>query len=1111
MSTEKEREIKKAIAALESNRKKLGDAVVETSVAALKQQLDNLKGTGVKAQRKLMTILFVDIVDSTRLFGSLDPEDTMTILDNSLKELATPIEKFGGKVTRFMGDGYMAVFGLTRATENDPEMAVRAGLEVIKVSDQIAARVQKRWDKLDFQVRVGINTGLVVSGGRTEAADTVMGTDVNLASRLEAVANPSEVLVSQNTYQHIRGLFEIHKGKKLRIKGFADPIQVYSVISEKHHAFHETRRGIEGITLPMIGREMELELLKSDALTFFTNKHMYTTCVFGEVGIGKSRLIFEFENWLGIQPMDFLSFFARAKPDRQSTPYQLIREMLLEKFHIWEEDTPEVIHEKFITGLSEFYTSKTLDKSSLALEYMLGLNVRDTTPIQKLLEKPQQLHDLGHSILKDYIFNASNHLPLIFYLDDLQWADESSLDLLATIFYELRNNQILVLIASRYTSDHQENKLLENPQTSIDLKPLSEEDCEILLQEVFKSSQKLPTSLIDVIIPRIDGNPFFLEEIINMLIDSEVMVATNHEWRISEDWKSKIEVPGSLTGVIQARIESLSEPAQILIQYASVIGITFWKECIEFINETESGIRESDIDDILQTLLDKGIIQSYENSRFSYAEEWSFSHGILQEVAYETVLRQNRPKYHNYVVQWLIENGNSYDEHSILVANQFEKAGDLEDASQYLKTAAESALSSFALREANTLFTRALELTENDNFETRYQLLLAQEGVVNLLGFLDQHESILAELIDVCNVLGDEAKKLEVLDLRTWDAYHKGDFDVMGLRGQELITRAAAIHDIALLHKGYYATAWALFQLDNIEEALVHANQALKFAQDTKNLRAEGNALNILGNIKTTQGEFYAALMYLEGFLEVSRRLGDKSRELIALNNIIVCYVRIGKFSKAQESCKSMYIMAMEIGDRIACSGALMNLAWTSTFLQEWKDGMSYAQEGISIKRELNSKAEIAEGLMWLGHCHLGLNEYDEARNCYQEALDIRRESGQKSLAMGAIAALAKIASLNGDWDTAKTYCDEIVEFLNTGGNILGAWEPMRIYLTCIETYFYYNDDRAKVLLKDAYKQLEKEATNIHLEEDRENFFNAIPWNKKIRELVNIHLERIRK
>ncbi|MEJ2265787.1 MAG: adenylate/guanylate cyclase domain-containing protein, partial [Anaerolineales bacterium] len=208
----------------------------------------------MEQQRKQVTILFMDVVSSTRLMRELDPEENLAIMDTALQNLAAPVKAHGGKVTRFMGDGFLAVFGLPKARENDPEMAVRAGLGILETALVIAKDLEETHQLEGFRVRIGVNTGLVVAGGVTEAEGTMMGDAVNLAARVESAAPPGGLLISEHTYPHVRGIFDLDPGKSIRMKGFPEPVQVYQIIRAKPHSFRLKTRGVEGVETPMIGR-----------------------------------------------------------------------------------------------------------------------------------------------------------------------------------------------------------------------------------------------------------------------------------------------------------------------------------------------------------------------------------------------------------------------------------------------------------------------------------------------------------------------------------------------------------------------------------------------------------------------------------------------------------------------------------------------------------------------------------------------------------------------------------------------------------------------------------------------------------------------------------------
>jgi class 3 adenylate cyclase len=336
--SERER-LERAIVALEGQRAALGDAVVDPAIAGLRQQLDTLaERDSPEQQRKLATVLFADIVGSTQMSQGLDPEEIVEVMDGGLQRLAAPIEEHGGRVTRFMGDGFKAVFGVPVAHENDAEQAIRAGLRILEVAQAYSAELEATRRLRGFSVRVGINTGLVIVGGVSEAEDTVMGLAVNLGARIESAAPAGGLMISHHTYRHVRGVFDVEPLEPVEVKGFPEPVSVYLVAQAKPRAFRIPTRGVEGIETRMIGRQAELSQLKQAYQRALDEREAQVVTVVGEAGVGKSRLLYEFLNWLELRTEMIWLFRARATERMRDQPYGLLRAVLADRFQIQDSD-----------------------------------------------------------------------------------------------------------------------------------------------------------------------------------------------------------------------------------------------------------------------------------------------------------------------------------------------------------------------------------------------------------------------------------------------------------------------------------------------------------------------------------------------------------------------------------------------------------------------------------------------------------------------------------------------------------------------------------------------------------------------------------------------------
>jgi len=284
-------QLRRAITALEALRPALGESIIDMALAPLRKRLsalDRLEGRNGQ-ERKLVSILFADVVNSTELSQGLEPEEILEIMDGALQRLAVPVPEYGGRVTRFMGDGFLAIFGLPIGRENDALQAVYAGLRILEVGQTYAQELEHRHGIHGFNVRVGISTGLVATGGFSEAEDTVMGLPVNLGARLEQAAPPGRLLISHRTYQYVRGAFEVEALAPIVVEGFSEPVPAYLVTCALPCTFRGAARGEDGLETTMTGPDTRLERPQAayEQSPYGTETHPVTILSDAECGISR--------------------------------------------------------------------------------------------------------------------------------------------------------------------------------------------------------------------------------------------------------------------------------------------------------------------------------------------------------------------------------------------------------------------------------------------------------------------------------------------------------------------------------------------------------------------------------------------------------------------------------------------------------------------------------------------------------------------------------------------------------------------------------------------------------------------------------------------------------
>jgi class 3 adenylate cyclase/tetratricopeptide (TPR) repeat protein len=723
--------IKHTISTLEARRSELGDALVDTSLQSLQKQLVVLESQPVSTaqQRKLATILYADVVGSTNLSQHLEPDEVLEIMDRALTDLAEPVEAHGGHVTRFQGDGFKAVFGLPVAHENDPEQAVRAGLQILEVAQEVAQDWQEQLGIPNFQVRVGINTGMVAAGGETEAEDTVMGRAVNLAARLESAAPPGGLLISHHTYRHVRGIFNAEAHEPLQAKGFEEPVAVYLVRSAKPRALHVLTRGVEGVETRMVGRETELKYLQDALLTAIEESEGQLVTVVGEAGVGKSRLIYEFQNWCELLPQAIRLYQGQAKLETQHIPYSLLRDLFAYRFQIQDSDPLEALRRKFEQGIMPAFESHPipLDQDEFPdqaqvhlLGQLLGFDFSHSPHLKGFLQDSQALHNRGLIALETYFKALCRQGVVVILLEDIHWTDESSLDAIRRLARLTPDLPLLIVCLAREQLFEQRPYWGEGEpyHRKISLEPLSKRESRKLVSEILQFVDQVPLELRELLVSGAEGNPFYLEELVKMLIEQGVILTGEFDslgierWHVATDKLAQVELPTTLAGVLQARLDSLAVAEKRILQQAAVVGRTFWDQLLAHLYSHDNGIQDGrELADVFQVLRGKELIFRHEESAISGAVEYTFKHDLLREVVYETVLVKERKRYHGLVADWLQENsGERLGENYGLIGEHLERAGRVKRAIQSYKQAGEHALNTYANQEAESYYRRALAL-----------------------------------------------------------------------------------------------------------------------------------------------------------------------------------------------------------------------------------------------------------------------------------------------------------------------------------------------------------------------------------------------------------------
>src|SRR5215208_2991971 len=750
MGSSKELEdLQHAIDALEAQRSVLGDQTVEVAQAALREKIARLH-MGVRIshepqERKLITVLFADVSGFTAMAETMDHEIVNTVINSLWSRVDKAIQDQGGRIDKHIGDAVMGLFGTPTSHEDDPERAVRAAL-------QIQTEVQNwKWEFSNslspqrlqiqsIQLRIGVNTGPALLGTvGTIGEYTAIGNTVNTANRLEQAAPPGGILISHDTYQHVRGVFDVTVLSPITVKGKSEPIQVYTVNSIRPRAFRVTTRGVEGIETRTIGREEELGKMQFAFEQAAAQRQLHLVNIVAEAGTGKSRLLYEFTRWLDTQSHSLHLFKGRATEEMAQIPYALLRDIFASSFGIQDHDSAAAARQKLEGGILSYIGNE--ENASLYAHFighLIGLDYSTSPHLKGILGDAQQIHDLAFHYTTQFLTDITSEQTAVLFLEDIHWADRGSLDFFDYLMKVKSDLPLLIIGLTRSTLFEERPDWGTGAVQALrlDLLPLSEENCRRLIEEILQKVPVIPPALTELIVTKAEGSPFYVEELIKVLIDKGVILRGQDQWQVEMERLSELKVPATLTGLLQARLDSLNATARETLQQASIVGRIFWTKVVERMRNPEIKKPEgsTSITDRLGILRAKELIFQYGDLTSPKTPEFIFKNAILHDVTYESVLLRLRRVYHLQAAEGLIGIwGERVNEYAGRVGEHYEQAGELLQAAEWYARAGRRAQATYEPDAAVRYYQKALEflIHSADDDHTPLQLeIYSQLGEV---------------------------------------------------------------------------------------------------------------------------------------------------------------------------------------------------------------------------------------------------------------------------------------------------------------------------------------------------------------------------------------------
>lgn len=996
----------------------------------------------ISGERRVVTALFADVVDSTSLAENLDPEDWTGVMNRAFDVLTPIVYRYEGTIARLMGDALLAFFGAPVAHEDDPVRAARAGLDLLEAARGYAGEVRRRYG-VDFAIRIGLNTGPVVVGdvGSNLVYEyTAMGDAVNLAARLQSATRPMTLLTAENTLRFIHPFFEYDDLGTIKVKGKAEPVHIYEILHPK--ATPGSSRGLAGLASPLVGRDQELQALRELAKAVQAGFGR-AALIIGEAGLGKSRLLAEWK--LAVQQKAgggeprLRWAEGRCLSYGQGLAYHLLidllRSLIAAPFSAGEGKTQAALNDR----VQELFGSQAINIYPY-LAHLLALPLEGEAKERVRVLDRQALQAQYLTALRRFIQAQAGRKPLVLILEDIHWADPSSTDLLVKLLPLVKEAPVLFCFLTRPEHEVPGWKLvtavrdvLGEGRTELHLRALSDRESRQLVSNLLEV-EALPEKIRTGILQKAEGNPFFVEEMIRMLIDRGVVVRQGEGWVAVEEVGS-LDLPDNLQGLLLARIDRLPEERKHTLRVASVVGRQFPVPVLE---EILSDLSKEQLKEHLSSLEAAGLIHL---AQAIPDVEFIFRHSLVQDAAYASLLKGDRCRLHLAVgkaLEYCFPD--RLDELAPVLAGHFLNGGDDLTAFHYLITAGDRAAHTYANTEALEYYNQALNLAPQVNAESdiRFHLFI-QRG--------------------------------RALELTAQYSLAEENYQEMGRLAQE--QGDAAMHLTALMACAtLYAVPTSLY---NSKRAKSLCEQALSLAQELGDRAAEARIYWILLLSYDRSNMPFEAVTYGEKALALARELDLADLIAYILNDIGQGYLAIGKPRKGYEALKEAQQRWRQYGNLPMLADSITTTGLIEYFLGDLNQAIRSAEEGYQLSSSIQNLWGQSYSRMYISYPLVEKGELGQAIRCMEDCIQLSFQAGFLAPLATILADLGWVYALIGRIDHGLSLARQALE---NAEKEIPSWQVWsRAALTRI--YSLQGDfPLAEETLKDAFKGLESKESH---------------------------------
>lgn len=1075
---------------LERLRGELDDDVLDLATDAVRARIRALRAGTPHGDKRVgqCTVLFVDVVGSTPLGGKLDPEAVHLVMDAALERFTLVIQRFGGRVMQYAGDSVMGAFGVEGAREDDATRAVACGLALVADAQLLADRIRRQHQHAGFGVRVGVHTGPVLLGGGVEGDNTIRGGTVNLAARMEQTAPTFGVRITAATQRLVSGQFELEAQAPLAVKGYAEPQATWLVRRRLPARAAVSQRGVHGVHTALVGRGAEQAQLQQAWRDWTAHGGLRSVLVTGEAGLGKTRLLAEWQAWAQAQPLPQRWIGLRAWPACAELPHALLHALLAELLGLPEDDPPDVARERFLAQAVPRLAllGEHAEAEAAVLGHLLGLNFMAHPALQGIGQQGGQIRQRGWHAAQVLLrsWARAQPGPVVLVLDDLHWSDPESLRFLAD--WEAQPDPPTVLLAQA-----RRDEAREPAPGAVRLRPLSEPEASQLAQALLSPLPDAPPAWAAALVARAGGNPFALEELVQMLLDRGTVVAEPGEtapprWRRGPQPFDAAALPTTLVGVMQARLAALPAGEARALQQASVLGETFDLATLRALDADAAGA--------VAGLEARGLLQP---RGVAEAGSYGFASPLMQQLACEQLLRDDRAALHRRAGHWLL--GLDQPDRLPEAAEHLELGQDPR-AAETAQRAADHLAGRFAHAAVARQAGRALRLLPAHAHAQRWPALVLRQRALRLSG-QPEHADDLEAMATIAQRTGS-AQHAALVAVRRMIAAGETGHAREAAAAYPAARAAAQVADDGLLQaQAHAAGAAALRALGRYDEAQAAAAEGLALVR-TRGLAAlEAEMLLALATVATDRGDPAASRPLLQQALLAQRERGDLFGECVSRINLGVTDLQLGDLAGAESMFTEVLALAARAGHRLHAVSAHLNRSTTRQEAGDADGARADAESALALARELGNPEYEAFSLLALAGAHDLQGEPEAALRACEASGALLRQLGQPHLALEPLAHQAALLRSLGRLDAAREAIEPVLQALAERGHFDGCERPLRMRLQCIEVLQALGDPRAAPTLSAALVSLSEQQARLP-EALRPAFMQGHPQHQRLQALA---------